>query len=136
MNFRAKSHTAKIFSFGESGPAIAFLISRKVVAASVSFVLAVGVALGLTTVFSGRAMFIHVGALFGTLMAANVWMRIWPAQRRIITAIKAGNAPDAADGATAKLRSKHNTYMSVPLLFLMVSVDQGKFGDPAWLAET
>ena len=74
--------------------------------------------------FSGRATFIHVGALFGTAMAANVWMRIWPAQRRIITAIKSGQAPNPADPALAGLRSKHNTYMSVPLLLMMVSVDQ------------
>lgn len=75
---------------------------------------------------SGRAGMVHVGGLFGTAMAANVWMRIWPAQQRIITAIKNGEAPDAADPALAGLRSKHNTYMSVPLLLLMVSVDQTK----------
>ncbi len=73
---------------------------------------------------SERGAFIHVGALFGTAMAANVWMRIWPAQRRIITAIKNGEKPDAADPALAGLRSKHNTYMSVPLLLLMVAVNQ------------
>ncbi len=71
--------------------------------------------------FSERAVFIHVGAIFGTAMAANVWMRIWPAQRKIISAIKAGQAPDAALPALAGLRSKHNTYMSVPLIFVMVS---------------
>lgn len=69
-----------------------------------------------------RAAFLHVGALFGTSMAANVWMRIWPAQRRIITAVRDGKAPDAADVGMAGLRSKHNTYMSVPLLLLMVCV--------------
>ena len=68
-----------------------------------------------------RAAFIHLGAAFGTAMAMNVWMRIWPAQRKIIAAIKAGKAPDADLVATAGLRSKHNTYMSVPLLFTMVS---------------
>ena len=74
--------------------------------------------------FSGRAMYIHIGALFGTSMAANVWMRIWPAQKRIITAVKNGEAPNPADPAMAGLRSKHNTYMSVPLLLFMVSVHQ------------
>lgn len=68
-----------------------------------------------------RALFIHVGALFGTAMAMNVWMRIWPAQRKIIAAIKAGEAPPEGLPALAGLRSKHNTYMSVPLLFVMVS---------------
>jgi len=69
-----------------------------------------------------RELFIHVGALFGTAMAMNVWMRIWPAQRKIITAIKAGDAPEAGWGALAGLRSKHNTYMSVPLIYIMIAV--------------
>ena len=68
-----------------------------------------------------RAVFIHVGALFGTCMAMNVWMRIWPAQRKIITAIKAGTPPEPGWGALAGLRSKHNTYMSVPLIYIMLS---------------
>ena len=75
---------------------------------------------------SNRAGLVHVAAMFGTAMAANVWMRIWPAQQRIITAVKNGEAPDPADPALAGTRSKHNTYMSVPLLFLMVSVNQTK----------
>jgi uncharacterized membrane protein len=54
-------------------------------------------------------------------MAMNVWMRIWPAQRKIIAAIKEGKAPDADVAAMAGLRSKHNTYMSVPLIFSMIS---------------
>ncbi len=73
---------------------------------------------------SGRAALIHVGALFGTVMAANVWMRIWPAQQRIVLAVRDGREVDPADSALAGMRSRHNTYMSVPLLFLMVSVDQ------------
>ncbi|MBM3977398.1 MAG: urate hydroxylase PuuD [Planctomycetes bacterium] len=71
---------------------------------------------------SDRAIYIHVGALFGTMMAANVWMRIWPNQKRIITAIKGGQAPDAAWVGLAGLRSRHNTFMSMPLLLLMISV--------------
>jgi uncharacterized membrane protein len=63
-----------------------------------------------------------MGVLFGTIMMMNVWMRIWPAQKKIIAGIKGtGPAPDAAVPALAGLRSKHNTYMSVPLLFFMVS---------------
>jgi uncharacterized membrane protein len=73
---------------------------------------------------SSRAIFIHVGSLFGTAMAGNVWMRIWPSQKKIMTAIKGGTAPDAALVALAGLRSKQNTFMSVPLLLLMVSVHQ------------
>lgn len=71
--------------------------------------------------FSGRALYIHAGAIFGSMMAGNVWMIIWPYQKRIITAIKNGTAPDAADVATAGLRSRHNTFMSVPLMFMMIS---------------
>lgn len=74
--------------------------------------------------FSMRAAYVHLGALFGTCMAANVWMRIWPAQRRILAAVKEGRTPDPSDPATASLRSRHNTYMSVPLLLTMVSVHQ------------
>ncbi len=87
----------------------------------VSLVLLSGVSWWLSSMLSGRALFIHIGALLGTAMAANVWMRIWPAQRKIIAAIKGGSAPDPALVAVAGLRSKHNTYMSMPLLFLMVS---------------
>lgn len=68
-----------------------------------------------------RAYTIHLGAMFGTTMAFNVWFRIWPAQQKIITATKNGEAPDAALVALAGTRSKHNTYMSVPLLFTMIS---------------
>ena len=57
------------------------------VAAVVAYVLIVGAAFGMRYVFSGRAVFIHVGAILGTIMAANVWMRIWPNQRKIITAV-------------------------------------------------
>jgi uncharacterized membrane protein len=71
--------------------------------------------------FSFRAYAIHLGAMFGTIMAFNVWFRIWPAQQQIIRATKEGTAPDAALVAIAGLRSKHNTYMSVPLIFMMMS---------------
>jgi len=71
--------------------------------------------------FGVRGFAIHLGATFGTIMAFNVWFRIWPAQQKIITAIKEGQAPDGALVALAGLRSRHNTYMSVPLVFLMLS---------------
>jgi uncharacterized membrane protein len=72
-------------------------------------------------VLSGRAAFIHVGAMFGTIMTANVWFRILPAQRKMIAAAAAGAKFDPALGAQAKLRSKHNTFMAVPVVFLMIS---------------
>jgi len=71
--------------------------------------------------FSYRAFNIHLGALFGTNMAFNVWYRIWPAQQRIITAIKNGEAPNPSDAGLAGLRSKHNTYMSFPLIWTMMN---------------
>ena len=71
--------------------------------------------------FGYRGYAIHLGSTFGTIMAFNVWFRIWPAQQKIITAIKNGTAPDAALVGLAGSRSKHNTYMSVPLVFMMIS---------------
>jgi uncharacterized membrane protein len=115
---------------------IARLTAKK---AELGYVIWAAIAIGFGCVlekyfeFSNRAIYIHIGALFGTAMAANVWMRIWPAQKRIITAVKAGQAPNPADPPLAGLRSKHNTYMSVPLLLLMVSVHQEKLlGASPW----
>ena len=82
--------------------------------------------------FPFRSYSIHLGAMFGTFMAFNVWMRIWPAQKKVIGAIKAGETPPADQAAMAGLRSKHNTYMSVPLIFIMVS-QHATFADPAKL---
>ena len=103
-----------------------------------SFVLLVAAVAGLHfgVQMAGRALFLHIGALFGTTMAMNVWMRIWPAQKKIIGAIAAGQAPDAALAARAGLRSKHNTYMSVPLVFFMLSQHTFAFyseRDYAWI---
>jgi len=70
---------------------------------------------------SYRAFNIHLGALFGTTMAFNVWFRIWPAQQKIITATKEGTPPDAALVALAGGRSRHNTYMSAPLVWAMIN---------------
>jgi uncharacterized membrane protein len=95
---------------------------KEPVAAGISFALIAVAAFVFSLVMSGRAVFIHVGGLLGTIMAMNVWMRIWPAQRKIIGGIKGTSpAPDAAVPAMAGLRSKHNTYMSVPLMFFMIS---------------
>jgi uncharacterized membrane protein len=70
----------------------------------------------------GRALYLFAGATFGTVMMMNVWMRIWPNQRKIIAGVKGtAPAPDAAVPAVAGLRSKHNTYMSIPLILFMVS---------------
>ena len=76
---------------------------------------------GLLHVFSGRGAYIHMGAIFGTIMTLNVWMRILPAQRKMLAAAAAGEKFDALLGAQAKLRSKHNTFLAVPVVFLMLS---------------
>ena len=92
------------------------------VGAAVSFALAAAFAFGMSRLMGGRAVFIHLGGLFGTIMAANVWMRIWPNQRKIIGGVKGTSpAPPPEVAAMAGLRSKHNTYMSVPLILFMMS---------------
>lgn len=85
--------------------------------------------------FGYRGYVIHTGAMLGTTMAFNVWFRIWPAQRRIVTAVKAGQAPDASLVALAGTRSRHNTYMSVPLMWTMVNAHTtwASTGSAAWL---
>jgi uncharacterized membrane protein len=94
--------------------------SEKLVAV-IFYALLVGTAYGLTRVFTGRAAYIHVGALMGTIMVANVWMRILPAQKKMMAAINAGQKPDDALSSQAKLRSKQNTFMAVPVVFIMIS---------------
>lgn len=91
------------------------------VGAVVCYLLLVGASYGLTRVFSGRAAYIHVGALMGTIMFVNVWNRILPAQRQLIAATKEGREVDLALAARAKQRSKHNTFMAVPVVFTMLS---------------
>jgi uncharacterized membrane protein len=97
-------------------------VKNETVGVAISFLLSVAVLFALSSFLIGRAVFIHIGALFGTVMFMNVWMRIWPAQKKIIAGVKGtGPAPDASVAAMAGLRSKHNTYMSVPLAFFMIS---------------
>jgi uncharacterized membrane protein len=88
---------------------------------TLSFVLLVGISYGLTRVLSGRAAYIHIGAMLGTLMTANVWLYVVPSQMRLVAATKAGESPDAARSYLAKQRSIHNNYMTFPVLFIMIS---------------
>ena len=78
-------------------------------------------AFGYTHLFSGRGAFIHIGALIGTLMAANVFMVIIPNQRKITAALLRGEKPDQRLGAIGKQRSLHNTYLTLPVLAMMIS---------------
>ncbi|MGL4727337.1 MAG: urate hydroxylase PuuD [Bosea sp. (in: a-proteobacteria)] len=85
------------------------------------FVFIVALAYGFQQVFSGRGAFIHIGAVMGTIMSANVFMVIIPGQKKIIASLMAGETPDPALGARAKTRSKHNNYLTLPTVFLMLS---------------
>ena len=91
------------------------------IATAISLVLLAGVTIASCRLLSGRAAYMHVGALLGTLMVANVWMRILPAQQAMIDATKAGRPADFTMGERAKQRSVHNSYMTFPLLFIMLS---------------
>ena len=74
-----------------------------------------------TQVFSGRGALIHTGALMATMMTANVAMIIMPNQRKVIAALERGEVPDAKYGKQAKQRSAHNNYITLPVLFMMLS---------------
>jgi len=91
------------------------------IAVTISLALLATVTIAACRVLSGRAAYMHIGALLGTLMVANVWMRILPAQQAMIDATKAGRQPDFTLGEGAKRRSVHNSYMTFPLLFIMLS---------------
>jgi uncharacterized membrane protein len=97
------------------------LVTNAPVFAGLGFVLIMAVAAGLSTVLTARAVYIHIGALFGTIMVNNVWMRILPPQRRMIAAGLKGDPFDPAVSAGAKRRSTHNTFLAVPAVFLMIS---------------
>lgn len=98
-----------------------FLGKSEPIFATFAFLMVAAVSWGLLHVFSARAAYLHVGALFGTIMVANVWMRILPAQRKMIKAVTSGAKFDVSLSSQAKLRSKHNTFMAVPVVFLMIS---------------
>ncbi len=76
---------------------------------------------GLDQIFSDRAAYIHIGALIGTCMAANVFFVIMPGQRALVAAVTAGTPPDPKFANASKLRSVHNNYLTLPVLFLMIS---------------
>jgi len=99
----------------------ASLMKNDVVSAGIFFFLLVGSAFAFTRIFSSRAAYLQTGAIMGTLMAANVWVRILPAQRRMIAATREGSSLDPELAARAKSRSKHNTYMVIPLTLIMIS---------------
>ena len=85
------------------------------------FVILVFMAWGYTQVFSGRAALLHLGAFTATIMTANVAMVIIPNQVIVVADLKAGKIPDAKYGKIAKQRSTHNNYLTLPVIFLMLS---------------
>lgn len=89
--------------------------------AGVLLILIALTAWGLGEVFSDRAAYLHVGALIGTCMAANVLRVIIPGQKALVAAVEAGQAPDPRYAKASKLRSIHNNYLALPVLFLMIS---------------
>ncbi|MCW9044643.1 MAG: urate hydroxylase PuuD [Pseudopelagicola sp.] len=87
----------------------------------VLFALLVAMGWGYTQVFTGRAMMLHLGAFTATIMTANVFFIIMPNQRIVVADLKAGRKPDPKYGKIAKLRSTHNNYLTLPVIFLMLS---------------
>lgn len=85
------------------------------------FVLLVAAAWGFSQVFSGRGAYLHVGAIMGTIMVGNVFRIIMPAQRALVAAIAENRAPDPSLPAKGLLRSRHNNYFTLPVLFIMIS---------------
>ena len=88
----------------------------------VLFVVLVVMAWLYTQLFTGRAALLHLGAFTATIMSANVAMIIIPNQKKVVAALKAGEAPDPEYGRVAKQRSTHNNYLTLPVLFLMLSI--------------
>jgi len=85
------------------------------------YLVLVGLSWGFHQIFTGRAAFIHLGAVTATIMSANVFMVIIPNQKIVVADLKAGRTPDAKYGQIAKLRSTHNNYLTLPVIFLMLS---------------
>jgi uncharacterized membrane protein len=85
------------------------------------FMLLVLAAYGLNTVFASRAAYLHVGAIIGSVMVGNVFFVIIPNQKKVVADLIAGRTPDPALGKEAKQRSLHNNYMTLPVLFIMIS---------------
>ena len=106
-----------VYDFG-----IARLLTRAGgMAALLGLALVLGVAYALTHLLSGRAAFLHVGAMLGTIMAGNVFRVIMPSQRILVAAAERGEMPDPAPSKRAKERSIHNNYIVFPVIVLMLS---------------
>ncbi|MDB5729437.1 MAG: conserved hypothetical rane protein, partial [Noviherbaspirillum sp.] len=96
------------------------------------FLLLVFAAWGLSKLLSGRAAFLHVGAIIGTIMVGNVLMIIIPGQRKMVDAMRAGGSPDPIHGLRGKQRSVHNNYFTLPVVFIMISNHYAMTYSHAW----
>jgi len=96
-------------------------INNEMALALIVFVLVVAAAYGYAHVFGARAAYIHTGALMGTIMVWNVFFHIIPGQKKMVEEIRAGKEPDPRPGIVGKQRSVHNTYFTLPVLFIMIS---------------
>jgi uncharacterized membrane protein len=111
------------------------LRKNEVAGTIVSYLLLTAAIFGATRLFAARAAYMQIGAMLGSFMALNVWVRILPAQRALIAAVKAGTEPDMRLADLAKQRSKQNTFIVLPVVFIMISNHfPGTFGHPyPWL---
>jgi uncharacterized membrane protein len=97
------------------------LATNEIALAGVGFAFIMAMAWFFQQMFSGRGALIHTGAMMGTIMSGNVAMNIIPNQKKVIASLMAGQAPDPSLGKQAKTRSRHNNYLTLPVLFLMIS---------------
>jgi uncharacterized membrane protein len=98
-----------------------FLKGKDTLLAAIIFVLVMSSAWILFQLLSARAAYLHVGAMLGTIMVANVFFQIIPGQKKMVGQIRAGQDPDPEPGIVGKQRSVHNTYFTLPVLFIMIS---------------
>lgn len=108
------------------------LSKNETVLAAVLFVFIVALAWGFQQIYSGRGALLHTGAVMATIMAGNVLLVIIPNQAKVIEDLKAGRAPDPQLGYIGKVRSTHNNYITLPVLFLMISGHYPMTFDSHW----
>jgi len=97
------------------------LRGRENLLAAIVFAFVVFVCWALFHIFGARAAYVHAGVMIGTIMVANVFFVIIPGQKKMVADIRAGRVPDPAPGQAGKQRSVHNTYFTLPVLFVMIS---------------
>ena len=97
------------------------LINNTILFSTICLIIAIIISYLLTKIYGSRAAYIHVGASLGTIMAANVFRVIIPSQKNMVDAALANKEPDLQKGLSAKTRSIHNNYLTLPVLFIMIS---------------